>query len=244
MVHRCNSLSDIIKKIHSKGIKENFNDIVPALSPYTKKYDCIKCKICGSVSGTLKIITHYHNCKYKNIFSPFYFYNKTEKIKYYKINKKNSELIFQREFGIINKNSSKNIIGTIGCDTCVAICLRDSNTNTLLAHIDHNTLNPLNIFTNFNNNDCDVHIIGGNELSKDLLNKIFVFLIENNYKLKFAHIIDNKTNNFSINCINGDFIVNDKFNYGLEMTINSQKRKLLLIESITNYTNLNYVNIN
>ena len=41
------------------------------------------------------------------------------------------------------------------------------------------------------------------------VNMILKILNNRDYKIKFAHIIDNKPNSFAINCITGDTYLND-----------------------------------
>ena len=235
----CDKINKLISKTLNT-VKENIKDISPAFSKYTNNYDCIKCNICGSVSGTMKIITHQHNCKYKNDFGPFIFGN-YNKLKNYNLNQ--SELILQREYAIINKYSNKRYLASVGCSSCVILALRDSKTNTLLSHIDHNTLNPLNIFTNFDKNDCSVDVIGGNTMSKNLLNKILNFIKKENFHLNFSHIIDSNVNNYIIDCMTGNIIVNcDNIN-NVKMTINKDNRLSNIINRIDNYDNLNFIKI-
>ena len=79
---------------------------------------------------------------------------------------------------------------------------------TILAHIDSNTLDPLDNYRSFPK-DSDVYIIGGNNSSIEDVNMILKILSNRGYKIKFAHIIDNETNSFAINCITGDTYLND-----------------------------------
>lgn len=180
----------------------------------------ITCKICGGESGTLKIITHlyYKNnyeiipCIYKNISTNYYNpiiignYNKPR----YKINSNIAEGLLQREYTIINSNNSTKIIGTYGCGSCIIVCLRNRiTTNTFLCHLDSLTINYKDHFYNFNPDETDVFIIGSDSSAINILYILLKHLDDMNFKITFAHVIDNNTNSFAINISTGDIYLND-----------------------------------
>ena len=180
----------------------------------------IKCKICGGVSGTLKIITHlyYKNnyeiipCIYKNTITNYNNpiiignYNKPR----YKINSNIAEGLLQRECTIINSNNSTKIIGSYGCKSCIIVCLRNRiTTTTFLCHLDSLTINYKDYFHNFYPNETDVYIVGSELYSINILYILLNHLDNMNFKITFAHVIDNNTNSFAINVSTGDIYLND-----------------------------------
>lgn len=87
--------------------------------------------------------------------------------------------------------------------------MHDTKTQrAILAHIDSNTLDPLDKYRSFPK-DSDVYIIGGDNSSIKNVNMILKILNNRGYKIKFAHIIDDKPNSFAINCITGDTYLDD-----------------------------------
>ena len=133
---------------------------------------CIQCLICNGKSGTLRIITHTYKCKYKvtEESGPFIYGNPLRGIG--KIDSERSVGILQREYGIANKYTDKNIIGTFGASSCIILCIRNNiTTDTFLAHIDAMTYpvftSEFSIFrSRFNPIDSDVYIVGGNNQTK------------------------------------------------------------------------------
>ena len=177
---------------------------------------CIQCLICNGKSGTLRIITHTYKCKYKvtEESGPFIYGNSLRGIG--KIDAERSVGILQREYGIANRYTDKNIIGTFGASSCIILCIRNNvTTDTFLAHIDAMTLpvftSEFSIFrSRFNPIDSDVYIVGGNNQTKDQVYNLLVDLKRFDYtSIKKAYIIDNVgSNNFAINSVTGEIYMN------------------------------------
>jgi len=178
---------------------------------------CIQCLICNGKSGTLRIITHTYKCKYKvtEESGPFIYGNPLRGIG--KIDAERSVGILQREYGIANKYTDKNIIGTFGAGPCIILCIRNNvTTDTFLAHIDAMTLpvftgeSPIIFRSRFNPIDSDVYIVGGNNQTKDQVYNLFVDLKRLDYtSIQCAYIIDNfSLNNFAINSVTGEVYIN------------------------------------
>lgn len=64
---RLSSIIDtLIKKtISREKIIESPSDLQEINCKHNNQPGCLKCLECGGESGTLRIITHLHNCKYK-----------------------------------------------------------------------------------------------------------------------------------------------------------------------------------
>jgi len=211
-------IDELINLTDDKKIIEDPNDIIIIdCSNGNIKNMCKECKICKSRTYTSGYdIQHFYICT-KYFKDPTYtviqkgLYN----IATTPIDKSRSIGIIQREYGIINNNTSKNIIGTYGAGPCIILSMRNRLTNdTILAHIDSGTLNPLKPFLKFSYENSDVYIVGGNSTSKQLVNNILNLLKQNKFEITFAHIIDDKnSNSFAINCITGDIYLNDKVKF-------------------------------
>jgi hypothetical protein len=178
---------------------------------------CIQCLICNGKSGTLRIITHTYKCKYKvtEESGPFIYGNPLWGIG--KIDAERSVGILQREYGIANKYTDKNIIGTFGAGPCIILCIRNkATTDTFLAHIDAMTFpvftgeSPIIFQSQFNPIDSDVYIVGGNNQTKDQVYNLLVDLKRLDYtSIQCAYIIDNfSLNNFAINSVTGEVYIN------------------------------------
>tara|TARA_B110000208_G_C11798478_1_gene440726 strand:- start:463 stop:1197 length:735 start_codon:yes stop_codon:yes gene_type:complete len=242
------NIDDLIDATNNEIIQEDKNDIENVISEFNgKKYDCIKCKLCGITSGTLKIIGHTYLCKYNknNLYGPFISGDLNKKKD--KFDNLNSIGILQREYGIINKNSSKQIIGSYGAGPCIILCMRNRNTTeTYLAHIDSLTLKYLELFmSNFPPKYTDVYIVGGNDLSKKQINILLINLNFYKYTIKYAYIFDDNTNNFAINCITGDFYINDEINPKIDLPLifENNLRMTLLMTVYIKKSELYKVNI-
>jgi len=208
------------------AISELPTDIEEINCYHNDKPGCIKCKICGSKSGTLRLIIHDKNCKYYIEEKKGPFEEGLYKKPINKINPKESIGILQREYGIINNKSEKIIIGSFGAGPCIILCMRDRvTTETILAHIDIYTLNPLNEFFKFDPKKTDVYIVGGNSL--DELNKILIELKESGFEIKFSHIIVEESNSFAINCITGEFYINDDIDPTVDLPLLYDGKKRL-----------------
>ena len=198
-------------------VVESSADIEEVNCVHNDKPGCLKCKLCGKISGTSRELSHKYKCKYntisKEIRGPF----QVGKVSYTdKIDSSKSVGILQREYGIVNNETPQKIIGTNGTNSCVILCMRNRETyDTILAHIDNSTNDPLSVFSTFLPDKCDVYIIGGNESSKGLLHDILIKLKQLKYKITFAYIQDDsriRGNRFGINCITGETYINDDIN--------------------------------
>ena len=247
-----NNIDDLIKYTSLIiPIKEDANDIIEIYSKYvpSKTKNCIKCKICGAVSGTMKIIQHTLNCKYfvKETYGPIIF-GKLEPRKTH-IKSNDAIGILQREYGIVGNSTSKQIIGSFGADSCVILCMRNRNTNqTILAHIDTMTLNPISIFIEFDPNECDTYLVGGDnsQSSKAMINSILLKLKLLNYTIKFAKINSYNSNSFAINSQTGEIYLDEYINplTHLPLVIDKDKRQNDLFNLTLSKTALKKVNIN
>ena len=178
------------------------------------KYDpgrlCLQCKKCGSVSGTSREISHFFGCQYKppeHAPAPYVMGVRRPPSK--RINPELCECILQKEYAIISNNSVKTIVGTYGALPCIILCMRDRrNTNTILAHIDATTENPLEPFLSFPPEHSDVYMIGGTDGSRKDATGLLFGLKSGGYTLTFAHIIDDDSNAFAIDCLTGETWLN------------------------------------
>ncbi len=110
--------------------------------------------------------------------------------------------IMQGEYSIVVPNNTiKPILTSFGAGPCVILCMRDiTNGRTMLAHIDALTIHPVSTFSGmFNDGEgVDVYIIGGDSSSRDSVHRLLLQLYLYSFiRIKFAHIIDNKSNSFA-----------------------------------------------
>ena len=209
-------IDTLIKKTAPrKKIIESPSDVQEINCRHNNQPGCLKCLKCGGESGTLRIITHHHKCKYKEEVTtgPFEYGNYIPGIV---LNRDLSIGILQREYALINKETEKKIIGTYGAGPCIILCMRDrETTNTMLGHIDSLTIDPVAKFREiFQPNNSDVYLIGGNNssTSKKHLHNLLKELKIYNYDIKFAYLMDNKSNSFAINCITQEVFINHQIN--------------------------------
>lgn len=187
------------KKEHIENVTHNDNSV-------------IRCTQCGSVSGTLKIIPHKYSCIYyvddclQNIQLGTLSKNTN------KLNKTNIMPVLQREYGTINKNSKKKIIGSYGAGPCIILCMRDKNSQTTLAHIDGDTKDIFIPFEKYNPRDTNVYIVGGNNESRNTIYNLLCLLKLKNFDIKYADIISNHSNSFAINSVTGEIYLNNNIN--------------------------------
>jgi hypothetical protein len=207
------------------SITESLDDIEEVDCEYSPGRKCLRCKLCGSISGTSLKLFHLVGCPYQTKRTSYGPYILGKRI--YGRNPINPELyeeILMDEYAIISSNSTKPIIGTHGAGPCIILCMRDrTNTNTILAHTTALTINPLGPFLSFSRENSDVYIIGGDSSSISDMNKILLGLKEYNYTVTFAHVIDQNANNFAINCITGETWIDTEVHY--HQPTNDQKFK-------------------
>ena len=230
---RGGGIDDLIKLTQEIKISELPSDIEEVACHITQEVLCLKCKICGYVSGSSRILDHYYSCKYKQKYKegPF---QEGVLMKSHRLDASQSIAILQREYGIINSKTEKKIIGSFGAGPCIILCMRNRNSyETILAHIDGMTLNPLKPFQSFNPSECDVYIIGGNTATKITVNHILKDLKRLQYTIKFAHIIDHSSNSFAINCLTGEAYINEQINPMVDLPIVYDKEKR--IQQSTNF---------
>jgi len=192
------SIDELIEKTLSIKLTESAEDIEDLGT-------IIKCKICNSLSGTLKILCHNFKCKY-------YINEYTDTLVYgtcvcatTPIDSTKAKFVGMREAIVIDKNSSIKIIGTYGAGPCIIVGIRDRiSTKTLLSHIDANMLNPINIFNIFSPASSDVYLIGGDNSSKKEINELINQIVFRGFEIKFTHLIDDNSNSFGINAETGD----------------------------------------
>jgi len=205
--------------------------------------ECIKCKICGSISGKLKDIFHLYTCKYyiaplsdgpytTGILKPCTSSYKAKTLG-----------ILQHEYGIISNNTDEKIIGSHSAGPCVILCMRNRNTTeTILAHIDAMTIDWIVPFRSFPTEQCDVFVIGGNTSSIQMVYSIIQMLYSANYTITFAYIIDLNANSFAIDCMTGDTYLNSAIN-PQDFSVNDPVRteRLHMITRLHNKLPLNKV---
>ena len=190
------------------------NELLLIINNYTCSAPIIKdiidfpeysvCSICKYKSGTSREVVHYYDCIHKipDIFPLVYekqpiilAYFRSEKLVY----------VNMREYGIVDSNSDKKIIGSSGAGTCFILCMRNrETTKTMVAHIDALTLFPLDRFReHFTPEITDVYIVGGNNSSIRHFHDIFMLLYFHNFNIMYMRVIENETNRFFINSVNG-----------------------------------------
>lgn len=172
----------------------------------------IRCTQCGSVSGTLKLIPHKYSCIY---YVDDYLQNiqlGTLSKHTNKLNKTNIVPVLQREYGTINKNSKKKIIGSYGAGPSIILCMRDKNSQTTLAHIDGDTKDIFIPFEKYKPRDTNVYIVGGNNKSINTIYNLLCLLKLKKFDIKYADIISNHSNSFAINCVTGEIYLNNNIN--------------------------------
>lgn len=200
----------LIKNInpHTITICEHPSDVKFVQCNYGK--DTIKCcLLCGSKSGTNLIIPHYFSCKYSAIHSIGPFVKGYLPCSSTSLNTDKCLVVLQREYSIIEKNCEKHIIYSFGIVSCVVLCMYNRyTTETILAHIDPNTVDPLHPFRSFAPKLCDVFIVGGDSSSKPIVHNLLKELRDNHYEITFAHLIDENINDFAFNAIDGTGYIN------------------------------------
>ena len=201
---------------------------------FNNKYgECNKCILCGGESGTLKIIPHTYKCMYyMNIFyGPFTI----------GIIENNSNIdtekiltILQREYGEVSKSTENSIIGSYGAGPCFIICMRNRITyKTILAHIDASTQNPLEPFERYQPNQTDVYIIGGDYNTKTQIHDLLIILKGKKYDIKYANIITNYSNNFTIDCESGEIYMDIKNEFPQEDNERIKLMRLRCLKSVS-----------
>ncbi len=106
--------------------------------------------------------------------------------------------VVQREYGVTDSKSSVPVVGTWGLATCVAVTAYEPDTKTAgVAHLDSSkVIDSLKDFlkdvagSQHDLSQLKVGLIGGEELSKDLINETIEFLEGNGVSLKYAEILD------------------------------------------------------
>lgn len=194
----------------------------------TGKPGCIRCKVCGFLSGTTRKLQHFIDCKYRTpeMDGPF---EKGERlVAENPIDPSVCEAVLQREYAKITPRSIKKILATRGADTCIIVAMRDRKKfTTILAHIDDPTRNKaIDIFLDFDPYDTDVYVVGGSTSSKDQINQYLRTLQDYGFGVTFGHIIDLEENAFAIDCRTGETWLDLEISVpdDLPITINKETR--------------------
>lgn len=214
---------------------ESESDIKLIPSQYKPTQLCRQCLQCGSISGTLGIITHTYKCEYSSlnpkIFGPFVegCYIAPSNL----FDKSSCLYVLQREYGVVSKKSKKYIISSSWATSCVILCMRNrQTTETILAHIDESTIDPIGPFLSFPHALCDVYIVGGEQSSMDSVNNLLLELRYHKYEITYSHIIDENTNDFTINSIDGTLYCN-LYDIGIgEIIMEDKEQRLTMIKNL------------
>lgn len=189
---------------HNKCIHENPCDIMTVEYEHDKTKYLKKCLQCGAISGTLGIITHYLNCKYKENNVVFPIVQGSLLPALVPFNHSSCLIVGQREYGVVGKSHAKPIIGSLWASSCVILCMRNrETTETILAHIDGLSVDPIAIFLSFPPDICDVFLIGGDYMSKNKVHQLLQTLEDYNYIITYCCIINETSKSFAINSIDG-----------------------------------------
>ena len=115
----------LINRTESQRLKEKPSDI-EEINCRNGEPGCVRCKLCNSVSGTAKIISHSLCCKYneKSNSSPIILGDRKESD--IRMDSSISFAVSQREYGIIDTTTSKKIIYSYGAEPCVILCMHDT----------------------------------------------------------------------------------------------------------------------
>lgn len=195
-------------------IHEDPLDIITETSEHDKTKYILKCLQCGGKSGTLLEISHYYNCKYKmkmDICTPI----EEGSLLPASVPFDQSSCLFvgQREYAVVSKNHVKPMIGSLWASSCMILCMRNRDTTeTILAHIDSLSINPITTFLSFPPDSCDVFLIGGDCSSKNYMKQLIQTLEGHNYIIKYCCIINETFKSFAVNSIDGTTYRDDDFN--------------------------------
>jgi len=214
-------------------IDEIIDLVKPVPEPIMKLSDiqeepngCISCKICGNLSGTLRIISHFYNCTYKHLEPPTrdVIIRGERIISSPLIDRSYVENVLQREYSTVSSSTEKKIIASIGAASCVILCMRNrETTETMLAHIDDPTIDFIKPFLRIDPCFADIYLIGGSPCYKNIMYKILLELQKNHYyRFTFCHIMDDETNHFAIDCRTGETWLNGEVD-DLPYTENERK---------------------
>lgn len=175
---------------------------------------CISCKVCGNVSGTLQIISHFYNCTYKHKESPTrdVIDRGERQIASAPIDRSLVENVLQREYTVVSYSTEKKIIASIGAASCVILCMRNrETTETILAHIDDVTIDFIKPFLRMDPCYADIYLVGEEYIHRDIIHSILLRLQKNHYyRFTFCHIMDNESNDFAIDCRTGETWLNSQ----------------------------------
>lgn len=219
------------------AISELPDDVEEIPCKYEPHARCLKCKQCGAVSGTSREIPHGFRCPYQaREPAPAPYVLGERLISKIRMNPDLCEAILQKEFAITSTDREKKILGTYGAGPCIILCMRDrTNTNTILAHIDATTKNPLLPFLAFPPPNSDVYIIGSENSTRTQLLELLIELRNRGYRVLFAHVIDNNSNSFAIDCETGETWLNQEVRVAdLPVTIDKLNRERMMFYNVFN----------
>ena len=186
-------------------IQEDPSDVKIVKSKHDGTSDCLECLLCGTVSGTLKLLSHSVSCKYHQtqVSGPCEFGSIVSRNEVLEV--ENFGMVLQGEYGSIDKHSSTKSIGSFGASSCLILCLRDRvTTKTILGHIDASSQSPLCFFKTIPPENCDVYAVGGDMSSQKRIWEILTGLKTSGYVLKYGCVLNDVNQAFAINCETGD----------------------------------------
>ena len=98
------------------------SDLTEMPCKYAQVHLCLKCRICGAVSGTSRKITHSYDCRYapkRDTGGPFVLGERRRAATEMTLGP--SEAILQRECGFVSPYSIKTTLATYGAGPCVIL---------------------------------------------------------------------------------------------------------------------------
>jgi len=197
-------IKNFIHLLDPNHVKEDASDIK------TLTNGCISCNICGSVSGSLLIIPHFHKCKYHNTPSTIIRGERHDASKPIDITIVKN--VCQREYSMVNETTPEKIIASTCAATCIILCMRNRETNAaILAHIDNPSIPFIKPFLPFDPAYTDVYVVGGEKLSTENVHEVLEILQQHHYFfVTFCHLIDETPNRFAIDCRTGETWLNNE----------------------------------
>lgn len=206
------------------------SDLIEHPCKNAPQHRCIRCKICGAVSGTARKISHSFDCRYapkRELEGPFVFGERRRASS--DITLGSNEAILQRECGFVSTSSVKTTLAAYGAGPCVILAMYDNQIRKAgLAHIDALTRDPVKSFLDFQRSS-DVYIIGGGCHSSQTLTSTLTALRAHGFDVTFAHVLDANSNSFAIDCLTGETWLNCEVQLNkLQVSINKTFRERML----------------
>ena len=206
------------------------SDLIEMPCKYARAHLCLKCRICGAVSGTSRKISHSYDCRYaarRDMGGPFVLGERRRAATEMTLG--SSEAILQHECGFVSPYSIKTTLATYGAGPCVILAMYDRQRRTAgLAHIDARTRDPVQRFRGFPPSS-DVYIVGGDRHSHQTLLSTLSALREHGFEVTFAHVMDDESNSFAIDCLTGETWLNSEVALGrMKVSVNKSFRERML----------------